>query len=54
MRGLHIDNMDLLPAEGHFFDCSNHPVKHHIMEQYNQYMGYINSADHIANSYLMS
>jgi len=32
-------------------DC---PVKPHIMEWYNQHMGYIKNSDCTANSYLMS
>ena len=46
--------MDPPPAEGNFCDDSNHPVKHHIMVQYNRHMGYVDSSDHMANSYSMS
>jgi hypothetical protein len=46
--------MDPPPAEGNFCDDSNHPVKHHIVERYNRHMGYIDSADCMANSYSMS
>jgi len=49
-----LTNMDPPPAEGNFCDNSNHPVKPHIMEQYNWHMGYINNADHMANNYLIS
>jgi len=41
------------PAEGNFCDDSNHPTKPHIVEQYNQHMGYVNRSDHMANSYLI-
>ena len=46
--------MDPPPAEGNFCDESNCPVKPHIVECYNQHMGYIDNSDHTANSYLMS
>jgi len=48
-----LTNMDTPPAEGNFCD-SNHPMKPHIMEQYNQHMGYVDSSDRTANSYSMS
>ena len=44
--------MDSPPAEGNFYN-SNHPMKPHIMGQYNQHMGYVDSSDHMANSYSM-
>jgi hypothetical protein len=46
--------MDPPPPKGNLFDDSNHPVKHHIMERYNQHMGYVDNADRMANSYSMS
>jgi len=49
-----LTDMDPPPAEGNFCDDSNRPVKPHIMERYNQHMGYINNSDHMANSYSMS
>jgi len=48
-----LTNMDPPPAEGNFCD-SNHPMKPHIVERYNQHMGYVNNSDHMANSYSMS
>jgi hypothetical protein len=48
-----LSNMDPPPTEGNVCDDSNHPVKPHIMEQYNQYMGYDNNCDGMANSYSM-
>ena len=45
--------MDPPPAEGNFCD-SNHPVKHHIMEQYNLHVVYVDNSDSIANSYSVS
>ena len=47
-------NMDPQPAEGNFCDDSNHPVKSHIMEQYNWHMGNVDSSYRMANSYVMS
>jgi len=49
-----LTNMDPPPAEGNFCDDSNHSVKPHIVERFNQHMGYVNNSDHMANSYLMS
>jgi len=46
-------NMDQTPAEGNFSDNSNRPVKPHIVECYNQHMGFIDISDRMANSYLM-
>jgi len=46
--------MDPPPAEGNFCGDSNHPVKPHIMEQYNQHMDYTDNSDRMANSYSMS
>jgi hypothetical protein len=46
-------NMDSPPAEGNFYENSNHHVKPHNMEQYNWQMSYINNPDHMANRYLM-
>jgi len=37
-----LTNMDLPPTEGSFCDGSNHPVKPHVVEWYNQHLGYIN------------
>jgi len=47
-------NMHPLPAEGNFCDENNRPVKPHIVEWYNQHMGYIDSSDRMATSYSMS
>jgi len=44
-----LTNMDPPLAEGNFCDDSNHPVKPHIMQQYNWHMGYVNNSDHMAN-----
>ena len=30
----------------------NHPVKPHIVEWYNQHMGYVDNSDHMANSHI--
>ena len=49
-----LTDMDPPLAEGNFCDNSNHPVKPHIVERYNQHMGYVDNADHMANSYSMS
>ena len=49
-----LTNMDPRPAEEHFCDTSNCPMKPHIVERYNRHMGYVDSSDHMANSYLMS
>jgi len=49
-----LTNMDPPPEEGNFCDNSNRPVKPHIVEQYNQHMGYVDISDHMANSYSMS
>jgi hypothetical protein len=49
-----LTNMDPPPVEGNFCYDSNHPVKLHIVEWYSQPMGYVDSSDHMANSYLMS
>jgi len=46
--------MDPPPAERNFCDDSNYPMKPHIVERYNQHMGYVDSSDCMANSYLMS
>jgi hypothetical protein len=46
--------MDPPPEEGNFCDDSNCPMKPHIMQRYNQNMGYIKNSDCMANSYLMS
>ena len=46
--------MDPPPAEESFCDDSNRLVKPHIMEQYNQHMGYVNNSDRMANIYSMS
>jgi len=46
-----LTNMDSPPAEGNFCDNSNRPVKPHIMEWYNQHMGYVNNSDRMTNSY---
>jgi len=37
-----LTNMDPPPAEGNFCDNRKSPVKPHIMERYNQHMGYVN------------
>jgi len=49
-----LTNMHPPPAEGNFFDSGNRPMKPHIMEQYNQHMGYVDNSDRMANSYSMS
>jgi len=49
-----LTNMDSPPAEGNFFDNSNHSVKPHIVDWYNRHMDYVNNSDRMANSYLMS
>jgi len=49
-----LTNIDPPPAEGNFCDNSNCPVKPHIVERYNQHMGYIDNSDRMANSCLMS
>jgi len=49
-----LTNMDPPPAEGNFCDNSNRPMKPHIVERYNQHVGYVNNSDHMANSYSMS
>ena len=46
--------MDPPPAERNFCDDSNRPMKPNIVEQYNQYMGYIDNSDRMSNSYSMS
>ena len=46
-----LTNMDPAPVEGNFCDDSNRLVKHHIVEWYNQHVGYINNSDHTTNSY---
>ena len=48
-----LTKMDPPPAEGNFFD-SNCPVKPHIMERYNQHMGYLDNSDRKADGYSMS
>ena len=40
--------------QGNFCDDRNSPMKPHIMEWYNQHIGYIDNSDHMTNSYLMS
>jgi len=45
-----LTNMDPPPAEGNFCDNSSHPVKPHIVEWYNQHMGYVDSSDRMANN----
>ena len=49
-----LTNMDPPPAERNFCDNSNHLMKPHIVEQYNQHMGYVDNSDHMANSHSMS
>jgi len=49
-----LTNMDPPPAEGNFCDNNNHPMKPNIVERYNQHVGYVDSSDCMANSYLMS
>jgi len=48
-----LTNMVPPPAEGNFCDDSNHLVKPHIVEWYNQHLCYIDNSS-MANSYLMS
>jgi hypothetical protein len=45
-----LTDMDLWPAEGNVCNNSHCPVKPHIMEWYNQNMGYVNISDHMTNS----
>jgi hypothetical protein len=47
-------NMDPPPAEEHFCDDRNCPVKANIMEQHNRHMGYVDKSDRMTNSYSMS
>ena len=49
-----LTNLDPPPAEGHFCDDSNRPVKPNIVERYNRHMGYVDNSDRVANSYLMN
>jgi hypothetical protein len=49
-----LTNMDLTPAEGNFCGDSNHSVKPHVVEWYNQHLGYVDSSDHMADSCSMS
>ena len=42
------------PAKGNFCDESNHSMKPHTMEWYDQHMGYMDNSDCLANRYLMS
>jgi len=49
-----LTSMDPPPAEGYFCDDSNHPMKLHILEQYNRHMGYVDNSDCMANSCSMS
>jgi len=48
-----LTNMNPQPAEGNFCDDSNRRMKPHIVEPYNWHMGYVDSSDHMANSYSM-
>jgi len=48
-----LTNMDPPPAGGNFCGNSNCPLKPHIVEWYNRHMGYVDSSDRMANSYLM-
>jgi len=48
-----LTNMDPPPAEGHFCDNSNRPVKPQIVDRYNRRMGFVDIADRMANSYSM-
>jgi hypothetical protein len=52
-RSLHADYVDPPPAERNFCD-NNLPMKPHILEWYNWHMDYVDSSDHMADSYLMS
>jgi len=45
-----LTNMDPTPEEGNFCDDSNHLLKPHIVEWYNQHMGYIDSSDRMAKA----
>jgi len=49
-----LTNMDPPPAEGNFCDDSNRPMKPHIVEWYNQHVGFVDISDRMANSYSMS
>ena len=49
-----LTNMEPPPAEGNFCDDSNCPMKPHIVERYNQNMGFVDISDCMANSYSMS
>ena len=48
-----LTNMDPPIAEENVRD-SNRPMQPHIMERYNQHMGYTDNSDHMPNSYSMS
>ena len=49
-----LTNTDPPPAEGNFCDKSKCPMKPHIAVWYNWHVGYVDSSDHMANSYSMS
>jgi hypothetical protein len=53
MRPLHA-NMDLPPTEGNFCDDSHCPAKPRIVAGCNWHVGYVDSPDCMANSYLVS
>ena len=48
-----MNNMDP-PPDGNFCDDSKRHVTPHIVERYNQQMGYVNNSNLIANSYSKS
>jgi len=49
-----LTNMDPPPAEGNFCDNSSCPMKPHIVERYNQHMGYVDNSNRMANNYSVS
>ena len=49
-----LTNTDPPPQEVNFCDDSNHTVKLHTVERYNQHMGYVDNSKCMANRYLVS
>jgi transposase len=39
------------PVDGNFQDQSGHAVKHHVIEDYNAHMGFVDRSDRMLNSY---
>ena len=46
-----LTNMHSPPVEGNFTDDSGHPVKPRVVDDYNAYMGFVDKADRMVNSY---